>query len=301
MHSANTLRSTFVLPLLASIRAPQPFVDIAAMFHMTNRHAHLRLIRRFSTLVCGSAVALLLTLVAPSWAKAAGTCPVTAMTSASQPACWTPFVPTSPFNTPLPPNPTLASDNAAVLAHMATYNWSIDGSNSDFDLSPTHNGTRPVFFATPSDPVMTISCAGEYGAGSCAGANKVSINGAKINVPAGAEPYANSDAHMTVVETATGSEYDLYNTSVSGSTIQTGAGAMVNVNTGDGRGSLGDAAQLGLTAGLLRPAELASGQIDHALAVTVPCVNASGPTGFTWPAEQGSGSPCGSGWDESTI
>ena len=51
-----------------------------------------------------------------------------------------------------------------------------------------------------------------------------------------------------------------------------------------GVGAQGDDGQFALSAGLVRPAELAAGQINHALVVTVPCVNATGPKGFAWPA-----------------
>jgi hypothetical protein len=140
---------------------------------------------------------------------------------------------------------------------------------------------------------MTIRCANAAGQGSCTGKNGINIDGARIHVPAGARPYANSDGHLTIIETATGAEYDFWEASMSGSTISAGTAAVVNVNTGSGRGSQGDAAAFGLTAGLLRPSELASGEIDHPLIITVPCVDGTGSRGFTWPAEGGWGSPCG--------
>jgi hypothetical protein len=146
---------------------------------------------------------------------------------------------------------------------------------------------------------MTVHCTDEQGPGTCQGTNGIDVNGAQINVPAGARPDGNTDAHMTVIETATGTEYDFWHTSVSGSTLTAGAGAEVNVNTTDGTGSSGDAAFFGLTAGLLRPAELASGQINHALVITVPCTDATGRTvGFTYPARAGWGQYCGQFWTE---
>jgi hypothetical protein len=270
------------------------------MLKNTDKHAYLRLIRGFAGVACGAAVSLAVTLGAPAGAAAATSCPLSEMTSASQPACFVPFSAVSPFNTPIPANAALASDNAAVLAHMSTYDWSIDGMNSKFDFNPDALGTRPVFYATSSDPVMTVHCANAAGVGSCTGTNGVNTAGAKINVPAGAVPFANADSHMTVIETATGKEYDFWDTSVSGSTIDAGVGAEVSVS-GDGRGSQGDDGQFALAAGLVRPAELAAGQINHALVVTVPCVNAKGPKGYAWPAEYGYGSPCGDGWNESPV
>ena len=275
-------------------------VKTAQMLKNTDKPAHLRLIRGLAGVACGAAVSLAVALGMPAAAGAATACPLSEMTSTSQPACFDPFSATSPFNTPIPANQPLAADNAAVLAHMATYNWSIDGFNSEFDFNPDALGTRSVFYASPSDPVMTVHCTNAAGAGSCTGANGVNTDGAKINVPAGAVPFANADAHMTVIETGTGNEYDFWETSVSGSTIDAGVGAEVSVS-GDGRGSQGDDGSFALAAGLVRPAELAAGVINHALVVTVPCVNASGASGYAWPAEYGYGSPCGSGWNESTV
>jgi hypothetical protein len=268
---------------------------------MLKRSHRSRLIRGCLALFCVAAAvvaALAIFGIFSSDQAAVGSCPLSEMTAASQPACWLPFSATSPFNTPIPANASLAPNNAAVLAHIGSYDWSIDDSNSEFEFTPEVDGTRPVFFATPSDPVMTVHCDNYAGVGSCTGANKVNTDGAKINVPAGAVPYANSDAHFTVIETATGDEYDFWDTSISGSTINAGVGAVVSVS-GDGRGSQGDDGQFALLAGLVRPAELASGQIDHALVVTVPCVNATGPTGFVWPAQQGIAYPCSEGGESS--
>jgi hypothetical protein len=177
---------------------------------------------------------------------------------------------------------------------MVARRWSINGSSARFDFYTRFYGTRPVFFATRSDPVMTIRCKMKPTPGVCTGANGVDVAGLRIHVPAGAAPYANSDAHMTVIEKPTGDEYDFWDTSISGSTISARAAAVVNVKHGDGLGSQGDAAQFGLSAGLVRPSELAAGRIDHALVISVPCTNGSGHTaGFAYPAVQGDASPCG--------
>ena len=246
--------------------------------------------------------ALLAWLAAPSIvnipAASASSCGLSSVSSASQPSCWTPFTAGSPFNTLLPADPKLAADSAAVQQHMATYGWALDQSNTSFSLDDS--GSRPVFFATPSDPVMRIHCTDISGPNTCQGADGINIDGAQINVPAGARPDSNTDAHMTIIEPATGVEYAMWDPSVSGSTITAGTGAEINVNTSNGLGSAGDAANFALTAGLLRPSELASGQINHALVVTVPCTNATGfHVGYTWPALGGFGQPCDHGFNQS--
>jgi len=243
---------------------------------------------------CAGLAALLCALGAPAPAAAQGSCSLRVMSASSQPACWRPFAANSVFNTPLPAHARLASDSSLIVRRMVARGWSVDGSNKRFDFSPSFYGTRPVFFATRSDPVMTIRCKMKPVPGVCTGANGVDVAGLRIHVPAGARPYANSDAHMTVIEKPSGEEYDFWDTTISGSTIAALTAGEVNVNTGNGLGSQGDAGQFGLSAGLVRPSELAAGRINHALVISVPCTNGSGHSaGFVFPAVQGDGAACG--------
>jgi hypothetical protein len=258
---------------------------------VSNRARHRRFIGVGLALACAGLVLLVIALTTRTPGPSAGSCSLAQVTSGSQPACWKPFVASSPFNTRLSSSPRLSPNSSAVVHQMVARGWLIDGSGSTFDFSPKWYGTRPLFFATPSDPVMTIAC--KNPASFCTGANGVDIVGTKIHVPVGAVPYANSDAHMTVIEKATGAEYDFWDTSISGSTISAQTAAVVNVKAGNGLGSQGDAALFALSAGLVRPAELASGKIDHALVVTVPCTDGNGKAGYTYPARGGYGSPCG--------
>lgn len=248
--------------------------------------------------ICLFAVALgfqaVIWTTTPARADGFSSCAVSHMTTASQSSCWHPFV-AGPFNTELPTDPALASDSAAVVGHMEEYGWSFNGSNLGFSL-PTSSATRPVYFAQGSDPTYTIDCT------VCSGDNRVNVSGAQIHMPAGAVPDGDTDGHLTVIEDATGQEYDFWLASVSGSTIVAHTAAVVNVNTGNGIGSEGDAAHFALSAGLLRPSELASGLIPHALVITVPCTNANGwNVGYTWPANGGWGDPCGMAGNEPTT
>jgi hypothetical protein len=247
-----------------------------------------------------SVLALAGTFVAPTVADAATSCSVSQMSSSSQPACWQPFkaglFDGGPFNTELSATPALAPNSAAVVSHMAAYNWSVGNPGGGFALGA---GSRPVFFATASDPTMKIVCTNAFGSGSCTGANGFAIGGQAINVPAGLKPENGTDAHLTVIESSTGKEYDFWDASISGSTISAGSGSVVNVNTGSGLWAQGDAANFALTSGLLRPSELASGVINHALIVTVPCTNANGANvGYSYPASGGWGEACGDYWNE---
>jgi hypothetical protein len=238
-------------------------------------------------------------------AQAATVCPQDAgaalpAMSGTQSSCWKPFTSTSPFNTALPSSPKLAADSAAVTRHMSAYHWHVNGSTTGFSLSD--NGTRPVYFATDSDPVITVHCKGVYGPTSCQGASGVNVDGVRVHIPAGARPTANGDGHLAIVETDTGDEYDFWHATVSGAAITADTGVVENVNDSNGTNDGGDAASLALTAGLLRPSELASGRIDHALVISIPCVNANGAdVGWVFPASGGWGEPCGQYWNETTA
>ena len=266
------------------------------MFDDSPPRLRARLVALTAALVVAIAVAVAGEILTPMVARAATSCPLSQMSSTSQPACWHSFT-GAPFNTALASAPALAPDSAAVVAHMTAYDWSVGLPGGGFTMAA---GSRPVFFASPSDPTMKIVCTNALGVGSCTGVNHVNIAGQTINVPAGAQTENGSDGHLTVVETATGAEYDFWDTSISGSTIEAGTGSVVNVNTGNGLGAEGDAANFALTAGLLRPSELASGTINHALVVTVPCTDANGATvGYSYPATGGWGEACGDYWNES--
>jgi hypothetical protein len=254
-----------------------------------------------TAIAIGSGLAGAATMVAPTAADAAS-CSLSQMSSTSQPACWQPFSAGlfngGPFNYQLSSKPALAPNSAAVVSHMTSNNWTFGYPGyTGFMLG---QGSRAVFFAKPTDPTMKIVCLNAFGPGSCTGANGVPIGGQTINVPAGLQPNNNSDGHMTVVETSTGQEYDFWGASISGSTISAQSGSVVNTNTGTGLWAQGDAANFALTAGLLRPSELASGQINHALVVTVPCTNTNGSNvGYSYPASGGWGEACGDYWNES--
>jgi hypothetical protein len=258
------------------------------------RFPHCRIIA-VAVAAAGAVLASIISLLTPAAADAA--CSLSHMTARSQPACWRPFD-GGPFNTALSSDPPLASDDGAVISHMIRYRWTVGPGGGGLVVG---DGSRPVFFANASDPTMKIVCRKDFGSGSCKGRNGVDVDGRWIHVPAGAAPQNGSDGHLTVIETATGAEYDFWDASVEGSTIVAGDGSVVNVNKETGLGAEGDAANFALTGGLLRPSELASGEIDHALVVTVPCTDGNGAhVGFTWPALGGWGEACGDYWSEST-
>jgi hypothetical protein len=80
---------------------------------------------------------------------------------------------------------------------------------------------------------------------------------------------------MTIIDQSLHREFDFWRASRPENgemTVSAGSSIPIGAAVGTGLGGAGEAASLGLAAGLLRGSELMSGHIDHALATTAPCV-----------------------------
>ncbi len=206
-------------------------------------------------------------------------------------ACWRPYSSSSPFNRQLPTNPTIASDSSAIVANLTANQYGFEGGTGQFAFT-SDDGRDGVYYSRPSDPVVTIHCTYEWGPGTCTGSDKVNIDGQQIHIPAGAMPQDNgSDMHMTVVDQADQIEYDFEHATWSADhqTLNVWAGAEIpaGANLGTGLGGGGTAAGFSTLAGLITEPELASGTINHALTINVPCT-----TGTVYPAQGANGLPC---------
>jgi hypothetical protein len=206
-------------------------------------------------------------------------------------ACWRPYGAGSPFNRALPANPTIAPSSASIIANLTTNHVNFEGSTGQFAFT-SDDGRDGVYYSRPSDPVITIHCTYYWGPGTCSGANKVNIDAQQIHVPAGAMPQDNgSDMHMTVVDQTDNLEYDFEHATWSADhktlNVWSGAEIPAGPNLGTGLGAGGTAAGFSTLAGLITAPELASGTINHALAINLPCTN-----GVVYPAEQANGLPC---------
>ncbi len=150
------------------------------------------------------------------------------------------------------------------------------------EAGPYDDG-HAIYFAASTDPVVTVSC------GNCS-PNVPST----IHLPANAQPAQGPDGHLAVVEPDM-TEIDFYcgwspcagHTALwkNGDTIAAGYTANVgSFTTGSGMASMDGSTALNAAAGagLLRPDELASGHINHALFVVVDCV-----VGAVYPAPAG--------------
>ena len=206
-------------------------------------------------------------------------------------SCWRPYSSSSPFNHPLPPNPTIASDSASIVSNLTANDDNFEGGQGQFAFT-SDDGRDGVYYSRPSDPVVTIHCTYEWGPGTCTGADKVNIDGQQIHIPAGAMPQDNgSDMHMTVVDQTNQLEYDFEHATWSSDhqtlNVWSGAEIPAGPNQGTGLGGGGTAAHTATLAGLITEPELASGTINHALAINVPCTN-----GTVYPAAQANGLAC---------
>ena len=195
-------------------------------------------------------------------------------------SCWRPYAEESPFNDRLSRTPQVENGSTGTVEQLTSgapgVSYFVAGDEAkDWGVA--------MYYSDASDPVYTVHCTEPWG--TCA------VEGAQIHLPDGAEPSgvwplpnpnADYDSHLTVVDQATGWEYDLWNIrKIENGQITIKWGGKTRVD-GDGLGSDAVAARFGAAAGLIRAEELQEGKIDHALSLTVPCT-----VGHTWPASKG--------------
>jgi hypothetical protein len=193
--------------------------------------------------------------------------------------CWRPYADSSPFNRPLPANPRLLDGSAAIVRELAATPDKLTVGNSDTRWDYSH----PVYYSTPGDPEFTLHCY-EASWGTCP------IEGHRVRVPDRARAARGEDAHMTVVDAASGWEYDLYKVRskpAGGGTLEFRWGGRTRLD-GPGNGSGATVSGFGNLAGIIRAQELEAGQINHALFMAIRC--SSGRT--VYPATGGAGSRC---------
>lgn len=203
--------------------------------------------------------------------------------------CWRPYHDRSPFQDEIDGDreyPNSAAMVARLLAdptkHPANLVVDVDG----------HSG-EPTYYSAPTDPEYALHCTMQVWTttnGPCA------IEGHKVRIPDGAFVEANTpaketnadpgymaepDAHLTVVDQASGWEYDLWQvhrspvTPAGGNELRFSWGGRTRID-GDGVSREGNAtaAHFGSLAGRIRAEELAAKKIDHALSVVIPCDHA---------------------------
>jgi hypothetical protein len=181
--------------------------------------------------------------------------------------CWRPYANSSPFNRRIPAGAPLRGSRRMVMRLLAG-----GPANPLVFGDPDRDYGVPVYWSQPGDPFYDLHCTEPWG--------RCAIEGMRVRVPAEAQPAggvstpANEhDAHLTVVDQASGWEYDLWNVQskpAGGGTLRFGWGGRTRID-GDGLGSDAVAARYGSLAGIIRAPELRAGSINHALLMDVPC------------------------------
>ena len=194
----------------------------------------------------------------------------------SPPACWRPYADSSPFNQEIPAGARIAPNSAAVVKRLLGFGPLQHLTAGD--AGTAYDYGRPTYFNHPADPVFTVHCTEHWG--TC------SIEGMEVRIPDVARVPGGSDGHLSVVDQATGWEYDFWRVQskpVGGGQIVIAWGGRTRID-GDGLGSDAVAARFGTLAGTLRAEELEAGEINHALAISVRCDSGT----FVYPATQSS-------------
>ncbi|HEX8082744.1 MAG TPA: peptidoglycan-binding domain-containing protein [Solirubrobacteraceae bacterium] len=213
-------------------------------------------------------------------APAAGPCELGSLGNGVTPGgCWRPYAADSPFNRPIAPDaPSHPASDAIV---RRTLGFGAIGHLVAGEAETPDDWSHPTYYSKPEDPQFTLHCYEDWG--------RCDVEGMQIHVPDAARPAAGGDGHLTVVDQASGWEYDLYKVRskpAGGGTLEFRWGGRTRID-GDGLGSDATAAQFGNLAGIIRAPEMQAGRIAHALFMNVHCDSGT----FVYPAAH-SGRPC---------
>jgi hypothetical protein len=145
----------------------------------------------------------------------------------------------------------------------------------------------PIYTAKSSDPLLTASCS-MYG-GNC------NASGVRVHVPSYATAQQTSDKHIVIVDPNApggGTEVDCWQASVWNSTFSCSwAGAFALGGTAlSVNGNSGIHGGMAVTSVYITGQELADGHIDHALGLTVRCLN--NPTVYPGNVASGTDTAC---------
>jgi len=179
--------------------------------------------------------------------------------------CWRPYSASSPFNQALPSDPKVVDDSEAVVSRVLGFGPINHLTAGEAD-TPDDFG-HPTYWSKSTDPIYRLHCVEDWG--TC------EVEGMQVRVPDAARPAAGSDHHLTVVDQESGWEYDLWGVRskpAGGGVLAFNWGGRTRID-GDGLGSNATAAHFGNLAGIVRPEELRSGRIDHALFMVAKCTS----------------------------
>lgn len=177
--------------------------------------------------------------------------------------CWRPYSARSPFNRRIGADPRLHPGSARIVRWLARLGPPAKSAAGVADTSDDWG--HPTYYARRSDPVFTVHCSEDWG--------RCPIERHRVRIPDQARAAGGGDAHMTVIDEASGWEYDFWRVRSKprgGGRITISWGGRTQLD-GDGLDSGATAAGFGGQAGIIRAEELERGRIDHALFMTIRC------------------------------
>jgi hypothetical protein len=195
-----------------------------------------------------------------------------------------PFSKKSPFNIPIPANPQLDPNSAAIVSTLLDMTQNSLGILRAAAKPQNIDYTFPFYFSDPSDPLYTIDC---HFNGPPPKWGHCPLQGMQIHIPAyarrensddGPFPWS-SDHHLAIIDPTSGIEFDMWGASQpggSGGTLLIGWGGL-GPRSGLGVKTFGATqSQFALTIGMVRAADLKAGSIPHALQMAIPCATGTG-------------------------
>ncbi len=169
-----------------------------------------------------------------------------------------PFSAQSPFRTAIPADARIDPKSTAMVARISRDN-ALYANLFDFGI--------PIYTATSGTPRYTVTCT-VTNWGPCP------FGGVQVPIPTGARPSPGSDGAMVVIDEAGQRTFEFWQGRLSGGKWSASWGA-VNDLAGSGWGGIGAGTASGASrlGGVIRIAEIAAGEIPHALALQTdnPC------------------------------
>lgn len=216
---------------------------------------------------------------APSQPAPAGpaswTCGFGSFAAGSWPSgCWRPYADDSPWNRPIPAGAPSHPNSSAIVRRVLGFG--LPGHLTAGEADTPDDWNHPTYYSSPRDPVFTLHCYENWG--------RCDIEGMQIRIPDQARPAAGGDGHLTVVDQASGWEYDLYKVRskpAGGGILEFRWGGRTRID-GDGLGSDATAARFGNLAGIIRAQEMRAMRIAHALFMNATCDSGT----YVYPAQK---------------
>lgn len=204
--------------------------------------------------------------------------------SSTQATSATPFAPDSVWNEPLRANPPLAPRSAAYVNDL------LSQIASDGTWINTYAYSTPVFTVPATQRTTRVT----LDAGFSPAMQALQQTWADVPIPPKARPASGTDAQMVIWQPATDTMWEFWQMHHDSAGWHAAwGGTIYNLSSNPGYYTApqptwgATAPSLPLLGGLIRPSELASGHIDHALSLGIPQAQAEY---FAWPAQRTDGS-----------